>query len=453
VVGEERKNKLRSNKLKKLFSVLLALVLVCSFSLVTAVPAIAQDNVAFSNYDEATGDYDVWTTDSPSAEVIEEFTTNPDGQWEITGIKLSAYGRGIFGGAGTALITISIYDNAAGTSVVEYWDTAFESIEYPGGFSLDVSDAGVTLDADTIYWFGLKTRDGSIGWERTLVFEGPLGEYSAAGGSHVFELTGTPVEVEGSVDVETYVGAFPTLELAVPTDVVALDPFEVSSTAANIGGIDYSNVRFNITLSGPEAFSEPRADTFTITSTTDPLGLQGFNETFELIDGDWVGYWGSETGFPMPAEYGPILVDFTVEMSDTTPAGAYTVAAELVDLSLEPVADPLASTVESFNLGSLTQISLDPTSLDFGRVLPGRSSEAKTVNITNEGNTGIKVDAETASAFYIEALTIDGTAVNDWLSPPIAQDGVYPASLVVTVPDPYAAGPQTGTIIFWAEAQ
>lgn len=160
--------------------VYMALAMVLSFSLMMAVPVAAVDDVVFSNYSEASGDYDVWNDTSPSTEMIEEFTTNPDGQWDITGIRLSVY-AGIFGG-GIADVTISIYADAAGTSVVKAWDTIFEDLEPGDDFSLDVSGAGVTLDASTIYWLGLRSRDGTIGWERT----------TGDSYSHVFELTGSP---------------------------------------------------------------------------------------------------------------------------------------------------------------------------------------------------------------------------------------------------------------------
>jgi len=171
--------KRRMKELKaKIFYMALAMVL--SFSLMMAVPVAAVDDVVFSNYSEESGDYDVWNDTSPSTEMIEEFTTNPDGQWDITGIRLSVY-AGIFGG-GIADVTISIYADDAGTSVVKAWDTVFEGLYSGDDFSLDVSGAGVTLDASTIYWLGLRSRDGTIGWERTT--GDPY--------SHVFELTGSP---------------------------------------------------------------------------------------------------------------------------------------------------------------------------------------------------------------------------------------------------------------------
>lgn len=276
--------------MKKLFSVLIALVLVLSFGLVT-VPVMAAPDVVFSNYAAASGDYDVWVDNSIPPEMIEEFTTenNSLGQWEITGIRLSAYGRGIMGGAGTALITISIYDNAAGTSVVEYWDTAFESIEYPGGFSLDVSDAGVTLDADTTYWFGLRTRDGSIGWERTtLVGVDPT--------SHVFELTGNYIEAPN---------ATVTAETEVLADVIAIS---ITPTELPFGPVYRGQ--------SSEAIGMEIINTGTVSvdvsTSTDSL----FYQAALTIDGISVGTWSDTIAFP-----GSIFPKAQVNVPSDWPAG------------------------------------------------------------------------------------------------------------------------------------
>jgi len=194
---------------KKVFSILFALVLMLSFSLMAAVPAMAEGDIVFSNYNKATlepdDDYDFWNSTSPSPEVIEGFITNPGGQWEIMGIKLNAY-AGIFMGGGTCPATVRIYTDAAGTSTVSgaEWPIVIQGCSMGDDFSFAVS--GVTLDADTTYWFGLEAGgDAStgIGWRKTT------------DGSHVFELTGNPganttVGLIGEIPQITAISVTPT---------------------------------------------------------------------------------------------------------------------------------------------------------------------------------------------------------------------------------------------------
>jgi len=126
-----------------------------------------------------------------------------------------------------------------------------------------------------------------------------------------------------------------TTTLSIPDNVYRPAPFDVSGTTTN-DGTTYTNVRFNITVSGPEAFpvGTPRADIFTITYADDPLGIQGFNETFVLVGGDFVGYWGPAGGFLLPASYSATST-FTIQMNDggTAPEGNYEVTVELDDLN------------------------------------------------------------------------------------------------------------------------
>jgi len=144
-----------------------------------------------------------------------------------------------------------------------------------------------------------------------------------------------------------------TVTLTVPDNVYRPAEFVVSSTATN-SGTAYTNVRFNITVSGPEAFTGDRADTFTITGVNGSSETQGINDTFVLVDGDWVGYWGPVGGFPLLDPYS-VPSTFTVEMCDvaTAPLGNYDVTVELVDLTPEPDVI-LATATDSFSLSADT---------------------------------------------------------------------------------------------------
>ncbi len=143
-----------------------------------------------------------------------------------------------------------------------------------------------------------------------------------------------------------------TTTLSIPENVYRPVTFDATSTTTN-SGTPYTNVRFNITVSGPEAFTEAREDIFTITQVV-PGGVQGINETFVLVGGDFVGYWGPVDGFPLPASYS-VTSTFTIQMTDgsTAPVGGYEVTVELVDLTPEPDIT-LATATAGFSLSADT---------------------------------------------------------------------------------------------------
>ena len=147
----------------------------------------------------------------------------------------------------------------------------------------------------------------------------------------------------------------PSVTLDVPTNVYRPAPFDVSSTTTNpTGGTAYDNVRFDITVSGPEAFTGNRVDIFTITHVNGSTDTQGINDTFTLVGGDFVGYWGPVGGFPLPAPYAGASI-FTIQMTDdsTAPVGNYEVTVELVDLLPEPDVT-LATATDGFSLSADT---------------------------------------------------------------------------------------------------
>ncbi len=110
--------------------------------------------------------------------------------------------------------------------------------------------------------------------------------------------------------------------------------------------------------------------------------------------------------------------------------------------------------VETEVVEDIIQISINPTSFDFGQLRQGECSVPQPVVITSTSNMDIVVSTSTISPFYTESLSISvGEAwgpVNSW-SDSIAKGGTLDTNLKVCVPDPWDAGVQTGTIIFWAE--
>jgi len=124
-----------------------------------------------------------------------------------------------------------------------------------------------------------------------------------------------------------------TTTLSIPDNVYRPAPFDVSSTTTN-SVTAYNNVRFNITVSGPAAFAGESEGIFTITHLDGNPDTQGINDTFVLMGGDFVGYWGPVGGFPLPVSYSATST-FTIQMTDggTAPVGDYQVTVELDDLN------------------------------------------------------------------------------------------------------------------------
>lgn len=102
----------------------------------------------------------------------------------------------------------------------------------------------------------------------------------------------------------------------------------------------------------------------------------------------------------------------------------------------------------------LIQISITPSTVDFGIVYPGHSSiitPATTLTITNTGSVVTKVSATTASEFYDSCLSMKGTTIALWKITSIAEAASETVPLQVNVPSSGVSGTKTGTIVFWAE--
>ena len=224
--------------------------------------------------------------------------------------------------------------------------------------------------------------------------------------------------------------AEPTVTLGMPDNVYRPEPFDVISTTTNPTA-EYASVRFNITVSGPEAFTGAREDIFTITEAdawaevTRADAGASVSSTFVLEDGNFVGYWGPAGGFSLPASYNATST-FTIQMCDvaTAPLGDYDVTVELVNLTPDPD-DTLATATDSFSLSADTlyvgtteyryqfttiQNAIDSAGTgDTVNVATGTYNE--TLNI--EGRTNISIVGEDKNTTIIKSSTSLG-----WGNPP-----------------------------------
>jgi len=101
-------------------------------------------------------------------------------------------------------------------------------------------------------------------------------------------------------------------------------------------------------------------------------------------------------------------------------------------------------------------ISVSPTSVDFGNVVPGIASDPQTVTVTNTGNVAedfsATIENESPTGVYTgtPGLQIAGGSVAGWL-PTVAVNGDETPQLILTVPDGTASGTYVAILVFWAE--
>lgn len=249
-----------------------------------------------------------------------------------------------------------------------------------------------------------------------------------------------------------------TTTLEIPDNVYCPAPFDVSSTTANSETV-YDNVRFNITVSGSEAFTGVPSDIFTITHLDGSSDTQGINETFILVDGDFIGGWGPEVGFILSDPY-DITSVFTVQMNTSTaPLGDYEVTVDLVDLTPEPDVT-LATATDGFSLSADTlyvgagqqfttiQSAIDAAdSGDIILVYPGiyyeniLIDEALTVKST-DGAEETTIDGIKQYIVWVRHsdVTFEGFTVTN-------PDKVCPDPSGILVSDPTGGWPKDATIV------
>ncbi|MBD3784833.1 MAG: hypothetical protein IE926_18105, partial [Micrococcales bacterium] len=161
----------------------------------------------------------------------------------------------------------------------------------------------------------------------------------------------------------------PAVDLGtLPQDVFQTASFPLTASLLNPwGGTLVPDARLRITVDAPEAFTGAGDVTAVATGTS-----AGQSVPFELVDGNLVGRWGPDAGFPVQPGYN-VSTTFDVTVADGSPAGDYTVTLELVR-----VGDP--ATVLAAEAGTITVHPNEATVL-WGTPLPRLATQGVSMTI------------------------------------------------------------------------
>lgn len=106
------------------------------------------------------------------------------------------------------------------------------------------------------------------------------------------------------------------------------------------------------------------------------------------------------------------------------------------------------------NIAPAISIEVSPTSIDFGNLAPGHTSDAHTLVIENKGGLPVKVTAEVtvqAQDLFVTGLKLDDNPWSLFDATVNVNDG-REVQVKLAVPLNYAGvGQKSGTLIFWAE--
>ncbi len=104
-------------------------------------------------------------------------------------------------------------------------------------------------------------------------------------------------------------------------------------------------------------------------------------------------------------------------------------------------------------------IAVTPSAVNFGAVVPGIASNPQVVTVMNMGNVDVRITAsiinESPTGVYTgtPGLEIDSFPVASWLSAIVSIGGAEQCSLILTVPVTTEPGSYSATLVFWAEMQ
>lgn len=104
----------------------------------------------------------------------------------------------------------------------------------------------------------------------------------------------------------------------------------------------------------------------------------------------------------------------------------------------------------------IISISVSPLSIDFGMVYAGSSSDPQEITVTNtspivDEDITAEVFNESRPGFYDTNLTLDATSISAWDIADLTAGNSQPVAAVLNVPGGAEVGTLTATLVFWAE--
>ncbi len=117
----------------------------------------------------------------------------------------------------------------------------------------------------------------------------------------------------------------PAVDLgSLPTTVFKTYPFQMTASLLNPwGGHLIDNARLRITINAPDGLAD---------GAVTAKAADGQTVPFTVVDGDLVGWWGPETGFPVAPGYN-VSTTFDVTIDGAAPVGDYGITLDLIDVA------------------------------------------------------------------------------------------------------------------------
>ncbi len=95
-------------------------------------------------------------------------------------------------------------------------------------------------------------------------------------------------------------------------------------------------------------------------------------------------------------------------------------------------------------------IIVSPTSVDFGTIISGRSSDPVPITVTNNGEVNIIVTANTEQQFYQDFLNLNGEWADGWDLGPIPYEGTTFEQYTMQLVAPTSVGTHNAVLVFEA---
>lgn len=270
----------------------------------------------------------------------------------------------------------------------------------------------------------------------------------------------------------------PTSETQSGISISGWGPIEPTTSGGNYGGIDDCRVVWE--PSTPEESLRCATVIFIYDGCANPTDLnwsvlEGIgDDSYEaFIDGilvhnytdpnptdpseDWVNVSKDLTGFNLPNDVIHI-VEFCATGNAWSGFATYgQVAFDWVELVTEECGGNSEVEVSTIILEpECICIDINPSSLNFGSLYPGQTSIlTDALTITNCGNVDVDVTSSASSTFYQNNLYLEGSSmdlVGTW-GEDVLVSGALTIDAEVRVPNPYAAGTETGAVTFLAIAK